>query len=105
MLVPLVLSRLCAETPSCAFQLLLPETPWRDVAGKLNSPSNTASNQACFLFLLQQSEECKAHASTLANTAASNQACFLVLLQQSEEYKACASTLANTAWYPQAEVL
>lgn len=50
MLVPLVPSILHAETPSCAFQLLLPETPWREVAGELDSPLNTAGNQACFLF-------------------------------------------------------
>ncbi len=77
MLVPHVLSILRAETPSCAFPLLLPETPWREVASELDSLSNTASNQACFLFVLRYSEECTAHAATLA----------------------------YTAWYPQAEVL
>ena len=46
LLVPHVLSILCAETRSCAFQLQLPETPWREVAGELDSPLNTASNQA-----------------------------------------------------------
>lgn len=77
MLVPRVLSILCAETPSCAFQLLLPKTPWREAASELDSLSKTASNQARFMFVLRYSEECKAHAATLA----------------------------YAAWHPQAEIL